>query len=117
MVAPIEIETKTICKIYFNPFIFSPVVIFCQGIWDGNLKKAILKRAHMYGIKQALSYSIDKENRKDEPIGTYHSMIITHNHSACIELRDTEENVRWFLSENQTLLKETNMILLKRSYA
>ena len=106
-------QDLSIVRIYFRHGQKVNEASFWKRLTSHNLGHFLLKKAKQDNIYQASIFTAKAGYLQGDQISVDISEIPPHKNPVCLELLDTEINLKNFLTNNKDLLLETHVILLK----
>ena len=106
-------QDLSIIRIYFRHGQKAKEQSFWKRLLSDNLGHLLLKKAKEAHIYQAAIFTAKSGYLQGGPITVDVSEIPSHHNPVCLELLDTEINLRNYLTINKNLLADTHVILLK----
>lgn len=108
-------QNLSIARIYFRHGQKVKEQSFWKRLLSTNLGQQLLKKAKESDIYQAAIFTAKAGYLQGDPIITHISEIPSHYNPVCLELLDTESNLKNFLTSNKDLLTDTHVIFLKET--
>lgn len=100
-------------RLYFPNSARTKPTRFWHRLSAPTLGHYLLKAAHRSGIRQALLHNVHAGYLSGQKITHHHIEVISPHHPLCIELIDTEEQLRKFLHEHTEELQHVQAILFQ----
>lgn len=102
----------SIVKIYFRYGQRATGQTFWQRLWSNSLGQVLLKKAKEMNINQANIFTAKSGYLAKDNISFNISEMPPSKNPVCLELVDNAEKLQAFLTQNKSLLKEAEVILI-----
>ncbi|WP_369049307.1 DUF190 domain-containing protein [Tenacibaculum sp. UWU-22] len=86
---------------------------FWKKLYASDFSTELMKRAKAFGLHQVLHLNVNKGYLDNQKINWGVNEIRHFKHPHLIEIIDTELKINQFLQQEQSILAETNVILVK----
>lgn len=86
---------------------------FWKKLYSSDFSTELIKRAKEFGLHQVLHLNVNKGYLNNQKVNWGISEIRHYQHPHLIEITDSELNVNRFLEEQENILKETNILMVK----
>lgn len=108
-------QNLSIVRMYFRHGQKAKEQSFWKRLLNNSLGHLLLKNAKETDIYQAAIFTAKAGYLQGDRISIDVSEIPSHHNPVCLELLDTEANLRNYLKINKNLLADTHVILLKET--
>ena len=86
---------------------------FWKKLYSSDFSDELMKRAKAFDLKQVLHLNVNKGYFNNQKINWGKSEIRHFKHPHLIEIVDKESKISQFLEAEKTLLKETQIVIVK----